>query len=598
MRVAVLDRDSCQPRRCVKECQKFCPKVRSGDETIIFGEDKKPIISEVLCIGCGICVKKCPFDAIKIINLPEKLKSQETHRYGKNGFILFGLPIPRVGEVTGILGPNGIGKTTAIKILTGELKPNLGAQKSFGFLADQKAKPFEGGEEMGWKEILRYLSGSELQKYFKRVIDGKIRSSYKLQDIDSLQKFKGTVSDFLEETDERGEIKKLTERLGLEEVSERNISDLSGGELQRVAIASCLSREREFYFFDEITPYLDIYQRVRVAKIIKELSKEKSVMVVEHDLAILDLLTDAVHVVYGEPGVYGVITHPLATRTAINQYIRGDLQKENIRIRDKSIKFEVHAPRSNVNLAVLKEFGRIYKSYGKFSLEVNPGDMRKGEIIGGIGPNSIGKSTFAKILSGVIEPTAGNVDFDLKISYKPQYVRGDLGLTVAEILAPFMNPHYETEFINPLRLKSMMRKKICDLSGGELQRIAIVLCLSRDADLYILDEPSAHLDVEERTMISRIIRRFIENKEATAVVIDHDVYLIDLVSDRLIVFSGEPGTFGRTNGPLDMREGMNLFLKELNITFRRDEDTKRPRINKLNSRLDREQKEKGEYYYR
>jgi ATP-binding cassette subfamily E protein 1 len=142
-----------------------------------------------------------------------------------------------------------------------------------------------------------------------------------------------------------------------------------------------------------------------------------------------------------------------------------------------------------------------------------------------------------------------------------------------------------------------MEREIADLSGGELQRVAIAACLSRDADLYVLDEPSAHLDVEQRVSACSAIRRFAENKHATAIVIDHDIYMIDLLSDRLLVFEGEPAVQGEVFGPFGLREGMNRFLKNLDITFRRDEETKRPRINKPGSRLDREQKANGEYYY-
>ena len=97
--------------------------------------------------------------------------------------------------------------------------------------------------------------------------------------------------------------------------------------------------------------------------------------------------------------------------------------------------------------------------------------------------------------------------------------------------------------------------------------------------------------------VARIIRRVIENNKKSAIVVDHDIYLIDLISDALIVFKGEQGVYGNSRGPMEMRDGMNMFLKDLGITFRRDETTRRPRINKLNSALDRQQKASGEYYY-
>ena len=123
MRIAIINRDRCQPRKCSKECEYFCPPVRTGDETIVFA-DGKPLITENLCVGCGICVRKCPFGAITITNLPEEMEDP-VHRYGQNGFALYGLPVPIEGRVTGLLGPNGIGKSTAISILSGILRPNL-----------------------------------------------------------------------------------------------------------------------------------------------------------------------------------------------------------------------------------------------------------------------------------------------------------------------------------------------------------------------------------------------------------------------------------------------------------------------------------------
>jgi ATP-binding cassette subfamily E protein 1 len=584
MRLAILDRDRCQPRLCGLQCIKFCPRVRTGDETIITGEDGKPVISEELCVGCGICVNRCPFGSIMIISLPEKLE-EPTHRYGKNGFALYGLPVPMAGKVTGILGPNGIGKSTAINILSGRLKPNLGRGR------------------IGWEEILEYYAGSALADYLKGVSKEKVKTSQKPQYVDMIpKKFKGNVSKLLAKTDERGILKDVLSKLDIEGITDRKIEELSGGELQRVALAACVAKEADFYFIDEISPYLDIYQRIKAAHIIRELAQDKAVMVVEHDLAILDLLADVVHIAYGTPGGFGVITHPKGVRVGINEYLKGFLREENVRIRTEAIRFDVHAPQLAKEVSPLLAFGRFTKKYDEgFELTAQGGEIRKGEVTGIVGPNGIGKSTFVKILAGEIQPTEGKIEMNIKVSYKPQYIKADEPVMVSELLRSLTtqldSSYYQTEILRPLQLERLLTQQVNDLSGGELQRVAIAACLSRTADLYLLDEPSAHLDVEQRVHATKVIRRFAENNKVTAMVVDHDIYMIDMLSDRLLVFEGTPIVRGEVHGPFDMREGMNRFLKGIGITFRRDEETKRPRVNKLGSQLDRGHKAEGEYYY-
>ena len=602
--IAVVDLDRCQPDRCNYECANFCPPNRTGKECIITREeayeedepyDGNPDqirISEEICLGetCGICVEKCPFDAIEILNLPTELDEAPAHRYGENTFALYGLPVPREGRVTGLLGPNGIGKSTAVKALAGEFRPNLG----------------RWGDPPDWPSILDEYRGTELQDYLEALRDGDLTVARKPQYVDQIPKrFDGNTRELLEQADERGVLMQLAERLGVTNVLEQDIETLSGGELQRVALIAALARNADFYFLDEITPYLDISQRVAAARLIRDLAEdgERSMLVVEHDLAILDLLADTVHVAYGEPGAFGVVTPPKSTRNGINEYLAGYLQNENMRIRPEAIEFERHAPRPVTGGQTLIDYPAIVKSYGEgeFSLEVDPGEIREDEVLGVVGPNGIGKSTFAELLAGVIEPDEGDLDFDLEIAYKPQYIEIDQHIRVdaffASITDDFGSSYWQTEIAGPLQLGRLMEQNLTDLSGGERQRVAIAAALSEPADLYLLDEPSAHLDVEQRVRATRAIRRYAENEGATVLVIDHDIYMMDLLADRLLVFDGDSGVHGHASPPQQMRSGMNEFLANLDVTFRRDERTGRPRVNKPGSQKDREQKREGEYYY-
>ncbi|MFQ6050566.1 MAG: ribosome biogenesis/translation initiation ATPase RLI [Candidatus Hydrothermarchaeota archaeon] len=587
MRIAVLDKDTCQPKKCSYECVKYCPGVRMKEETVIIDEKTgKPIISEELCSGCGICIKRCPFESITVINLPEELEEESIHRYGLNQFKLYGLPYPLESGVVGLIGPNGIGKTTAINILSGEIKPNLGR--------------FEDPPD--WDEVILSFRGSEIQKYLENLSKGKIKAIHKPQYIEGLSRaVSGCVKDLLKNIDERDQLKNLIEMLDLESFLNKDIKELSGGELQRVAISACLLKEGDVYLIDEPSSYLDVRQRVNVARAIQELAKEKMVVVVEHDLVILDWICDYVQILYGKPGVYGIITHPKSVRVGINEYLEGYLREENVRFRKERVTFEIRPPSRPTEGEELLTYPKLTKKYDGFSLKCNAGSLIKREIVGVLGPNAIGKTTFVKMLAGVLKPSTGTLDLNIKVSYKPQYLSPEYEETVLELLSKvtkeFGTSRYENEILKPLQLEKLLNQRINELSGGELQRVAIALCLSREADIYLLDEPSAYLDVEQRISLTKMLRRLMEQREKTALVVDHDVLLIDYLSDRIMIFDGYPGIQGESIGPLEKRDGMNHFLRKMNITFRRDKETGRPRINKEGSKLDREQKMAGEYYY-
>ena len=245
-------------------------------------------------------------------------------------------------------------------------------------------------------------------------------------------------------------------------------------------------------------------------------------------------------------------------------------------------------------------YPKLKKRFKGFELEVTPGSVYVGEVVGVVGPNAIGKTTFVRMLAGELKPTVGRLGFKLAVAHKSQYLRIEFGGTVEawlrELIGEF-GPAFDPEILQPLEVSPLLERRLEELSGGELQRVAIAACLGQPADIYLIDEPSAYLDVEQRLSTARVIRRVIERREAAAFVVDHDMLSVDFISDRLLVFTGEPSQVGKTQGPLGMREGMNMFLRDVGVTFRRDPQTGRPRANKPGSGLDREQKERGEYFY-
>ena len=590
-RVAVLDKENCQPKKCGLECIKYCPVNKSGADCIILNDEiAKAQIDENICNGCGICVKVCPFDAITIVNLAEELKSDKIHQYGMNSFRIYRIPTLKNGQVMGLLGRNGIGKSTVVSILSGNLKPNLG---------NYSAPP-------EWDEILKYYHGTELKSHFEKIANKELKASIKPQQVYNLAKlFDGTAKELLEKFDERNKVHELVQELGLQNSLETKLTDLSGGELQRIAVAVSASREADFYFFDEPSSYNDVFQRIGVAKVIQGLAKlGKSVMVVEHDLTLLDYLSDFIEIIYGEPAAYGIVANILSTKVGINVFLDGYLPNENVRFRDTAFRFDASTSTDEfVTTENIIEYPELEKKYPTFSVSIEAGKVRKSEVLGIVGANALGKTTMMKIIAGVERPDSGTIESKVRIAYKPQYLSNDYDVEVIALLdkangGGIEDTSEEEQIIHPMKIKKLYNKSVKNLSGGELQKVAIATCLLQKVDLYALDEPSAFLDVEDRISIAKLLQRFVRSYGKSAIIIDHDIQLMDLISDSVVIFEGIPGREGHATTPKSKVDGMNQFLRSLDITYRRDETSMRPRVNKSDSRLDREQKQSGHFYYR
>mmetsp|Transcript_5545 Transcript_5545/g.16766 ORF Transcript_5545/g.16766 Transcript_5545/m.16766 type:complete len:649 (+) Transcript_5545:89-2035(+) len=626
IRIAIVSKDKCKPKKCRQECKRQCPVVRLGKLCIeVTPNSKLAFISEELCIGCGICVKKCPFEAINIINLPKNLESNTTHRYGPNSFKLHRLPTPRAGQVLGLVGTNGIGKSTALKILAGKLKPNLGRHD---------APP-------DWTEILTHFRGSELQNYFTRILEDNLLAIIKPQYVDHIPRaVKGTVRAIIKQKCQRDNQDEVTRILDLEHVADRPVDKLSGGELQRFAIAVCVVQQADVYMFDEPSSYLDVRQRLVAAQVVRSLVDGSSltasaadepavtdaplsyVLVVEHDLAVLDYLSDYICCLYGSPSAYGVVTMPFSVREGINIFLAGFVPTENLRFRDDALTFKVSQTADQVSESdriALYEYPAMTKTMvgqgdDKFVLNVQAGSFTDSEIVVLLGENGTGKTTFIRMLAGLLasdEKTRAEASGEdaeaysvpsLNVSYKPQKIAPKFQGTVRQLLHKrirdaYVHPQFISDVMKPMKIDPIMDQEVQNLSGGELQRVALALALGKPADLYLIDEPSAYLDSEQRIIAAKVIKRFIMHSKKTAFIVEHDFIMATYLADRVVVYTGTPAVEATATAPQSLLSGMNQFLAQLEITFRRDPSNYRPRINKKFSVKDRDQKASGQYFF-
>ena len=585
-RLAVIDQEKCNPVSCGDYlCMRMSPLNRNGIEAIYKGSNSKAHINEDLATDAlQVCVNICPMNAIHMVKLPDQLTQKPINRYGKDGFILYNLPFPAFGSILGILGRNGIGKSTAIKILAGALNPNLGE--------------FESGKN--WEDLIKMYKGTEVQKLLKDIKEGKVKVAYKPQAVDFSRKIEGKVLDLLRKVDQRNKFEEIVKDLSMESILDRELGQLSGGEMQRVAIAATILKEADLYIFDEPASFLDITFRIKAAKMIKSLADDKkAVVVIEHDLATLDFISDQLQILYGEPAVYGIISQVKQVRRGINEYLDGYLADDNVKFRNYKIVFNKGIEK-HTKQPVHFSWNDLEKDFGSFRIKINSGNIQRTDVLTITGPNGLGKTTFLKMIAGMIKPDKGVVENKIKIAYKPQDLTSEAG-TVIEWLSKYTKNKesgwFKQNILEKLNLKKILNNSISELSGGELQKVYIAITLSQDADVYAFDEPSAFIDVEDRLTVAEVIKDFMLMNEKCAIVVDHDVQFLDYVGDAMLVFKGVPGVEGQVVGPLSKKDGMNEVLKMLDITYRMDKESGRPRINKLGSQLDVEQKKKNKYYY-
>jgi ATP-binding cassette subfamily E protein 1 len=327
-------------------------------------------------------------------------------------------------------------------------------------------------------------------------------------------------------------------------------------------------------------------------------------VVVEHDLAVLDYLSDATCLFYGDRAAYGVASAALAPREGVNAFLAGYLPMENVRFREEALSFSPSsAPVQSAFEGREISYPELRKTVGDFKLNVESGRIEPGQVVVLLGQNGMGKTLLVKMLARILPPDGDNNDLQtLRVSHKPQMlsprvsgsVYGMLQRTIGEAM---QHQRFQEDILEPLRLAPLLDLPVQQLSGGEYQRVALALALGSPADLYLIDEPSAYLDSEQRITAAKVIKRFVQATGRSAVVVEHDFMMATYLADAVVVYDGVPSVRATAHAPQRLQPGMNAFLKSLDVTFRRDPETYRPRVNKPNSALDKEQKASGNYFY-
>lgn len=593
VQVAIINDKLCKPNKCNKECMKSCPINKNGGECIV-KYDKFVKINEKMCIGCKLCINVCPFNAIKIYNLPTEITENLIYKYGENSFRLYKMLIPKINKIQGIIGPNGIGKSTLIKILSKLIIP---------FNDD--------------KYLSNKYKGTEMYKYLTLLYNNKLNIKIKPQNINSV--FKLFNKDDKKQICVKDEISKYynenngfhykVKQLLLDDIYNNKIATLSGGQMQKFLCAMVFLSDANVYIFDEFTNYLDIEQRLLIANLIQDLKNlvedDKYIIIIDHDISILDYTCDSINIMYGKSGAYGILSSSYNCLEGINTYFTGYISSDNVKFRDEPFTFRFNIQYESENIIDEEYFNMEYEKnvidYDNITININEASIINNAIYLVLGKNGSGKTTYLNYINQVC---ANN---GLICSYKKQHsdylnynckVRDYLMNTIK---TSFNNHYFYSNFINEF-VDDLFDKKINKLSGGELQKVSIIECLGKNANVYLLDEPSANLDVEQRYYTNKIIKKFIISLKKTAYIIEHDImmfmqfqrdintYLIHVetnyIDNKLTSF---------INKPIDYYTGINDFLKSMDVTFRIEFKHKRPRINKKLSQKDQEQKLANKY---
>lgn len=481
------------------------------------------------------------------------------------------------GNKIGLIGANGTGKTTLLKLIVGDYSPTSGSismakDLKIGYL-NQDLLSYQSDNSILLVAMEAFSQQNQLHAEIQELLK-KLENDY---NDNLIQKLSDKQSEFeaLDGYNIEYRAHEILAGLGFSEKDQnRPLSEFSGGWRMRVMLAKILLQNPDILLLDEPTNHLDLPSIKWLENYLQAF--EGAIVIVSHDRYFLDRIIDTtVESKRGKLNVYAgnysfyleekALREEIQTNQFKNQQAKIKQEEKLIdRFRAKASKakmvqsrikalermervdeVEDDNPTVNFQFTFSKPSGRhvvtlknIHKSYPDLKiLEATDAVIEKGDKIALIGANGKGKSTLLKIIAGTDKSFQGESELghNVTMTFFAQHQLEALHLenTILSELQAFAPKHTETE------LRSLLGcflftgddvfKKIKVLSGGEKSRVALSKALTADANFLVLDEPTNHLDIQSVNILIQALQQY----EGTCIVVSHDRYFLDHVANKI-----------------------------------------------------------------
>jgi len=497
------------------------------------------------------------------------------------------------GQRVAIIGQNGQGKSTLMKVITGSVEPDSGEiaiDKSLKIeMLDQQPKFKEGLTVRDAIEEQLVDLKSAQREYDE--VSNQLALDYENSELINKQAELTTFLDHHNAWDLDNKVERVLQEFRLKEYENKQVTLLSGGEQRRVGLAGLLLKKPDVLLLDEPTNHLDVYMVEFLEQII--LKEKFTLLFISHDRYFIDNI--ATSIVEIEDGNLRKFDGGYTKYLEAKQQILHNMQKEHENL-VRQLRAEAHWMQHGVTARRKRNERRKAEYFDlKKQVKSNPGKIKKmtldlqreqkafkGEevlnkkkmlfevdniskklgdkqlikdfttrilqkdTIAIVGPNGAGKSTILKILLGRMDIDSGKLkQGDFKIGYFDQHREMlDDSKTIMHTFCPYggdrvelsdgRNMHVFGYLKNFLFPKEYLDKKVGMLSGGEKNRIALALLFTKKYDMLIMDEPTNDLDIPT----INILEEYLQNFQGALLFVSHDRYFVDKIAKKLFVFTG------------------------------------------------------------